>query len=182
MDDADAAQAGARRVANEVGDALARGVAAQAVQVDLVLEHPDAAAKLSNDVDADAAAAKRERVVGLEQRFDVERIGDRFGQRRRLVALALARERRRPRPRQCRRRALLQRHDGTDGGREQALLAPLGDDALALDGRERLGLTPLLEQGGANLRQIGEVAALDRRAHSKPRSANDTACPWPTTR
>ena len=42
--------------------------------------------------------------------------------------------------------------------------------------------TPLLEQGEANLRQIGEVAALDRRLHSKPRSANDTACPWPTTR
>ena len=56
------------------------------------------------------------------------------------------------------------------------------DDALTLDDRERLGLTPLLEQGGANLRQIGEVAALDRRLHSKPRSANDTACPWPTTR
>ena len=85
-----------------------------------------------------------ERVVGLEQRFDVERIGDRFGERRRLVALALARERRRPRPRQCRRRALLQRHDGADGGREQALLAPLGDDALALDGGQRLGPTSCL--------------------------------------
>ena len=60
------------------------------MQVDLVLEHPDAAAKLANDVDADAAAAKRERVVGLEQRFDIECIGNRFGQRRRLVALPLA--------------------------------------------------------------------------------------------
>ena len=182
MDDADAAQAGARRVANEVGDALARGVAAQAVQVDLVLQHPDAAAELANDVDADAAAAKRERVVGLEQRLDVERIGDGFGQRRRLVALALACERRRTRPRQCWRRAFLQRHDGTDGGCEQALLAPFGDGALPLDGGQRLGLAPLLEQRGANLGQIGEAVALDRRTHSRPRSANDTACPWPTTR
>src|SRR4029079_16127827 len=33
VNDADAAQAGLRRVANELGEALARGVAAQAVQV-----------------------------------------------------------------------------------------------------------------------------------------------------
>ena len=57
-----------------------------------------------------------------------------------------------------------------------------GDDSMALDGCERLGPTALLEHRGANLCQVGEMAALDRRRHSSPRSANDTACPWPTTR
>ena len=128
MDDAHAAQAGARRVAQEVGDALARLVAAQAVQVDLVLQHPDAAAQLADDVEADAAAAKRERVVGLEQRLDVERVGDRLGQRRGLVALRAGAASAGGRAaRQRRRRALAQRHDRADGAREQLLLAPLGE-------------------------------------------------------
>jgi hypothetical protein len=66
------------------------------VQIDLVLQRPDAAPELADDVEADAAAAKRECIVGLEQRLDVERVGDRLGQRRRFVALALARDRERP--------------------------------------------------------------------------------------
>ena len=103
VDDAHAAQAVALGVAQERVEALARLVAPQAVQVDLGLHHPDAAAELAHDVDADAAAAVGERVVGVEQRLGVELVGDRFDQRGRLVALALARDRRRARPGQRRR-------------------------------------------------------------------------------
>src|ERR1019366_2153029 len=77
VDDANAAQAGAHGVAKKGAEALTRLVAAQAVQVELGLQHPDAAAELAYDVDADAAAAKRERVVGVEQRLGIEFVGDR---------------------------------------------------------------------------------------------------------
>ncbi len=46
----------------------------------------------------------------------------------------------------------------------------------ALRRRRRLGASALLDERGADLRQVAEVAALDRRAHSRPRSANETDC------
>ena len=64
-----------------------------AVQIELRLDGPDAAAQLAHHLRPDAAAAKRQRLVGVEQRFDVELVGDRFGQHRGFVTLALARHR-----------------------------------------------------------------------------------------
>ena len=122
VDDANAAVARARRLAQKGRDALVRFVAAQAVQVDLVLQHPDATAELAHDVDADAMAPIRQRIVGLEQRLGVDDARDRFGESRRFVALALARKRRRAGTRGSRGRRLSQRDDVADGVGERALV------------------------------------------------------------
>jgi hypothetical protein len=72
--------------------ALACLFAAQAVQVDLGLDRPVAAAQAGHDVWAHARAAKAQAVVGEQQRLDVDLVGPGLAQRGLLVGLALARQ------------------------------------------------------------------------------------------
>ena len=61
-----------------------------AVQVQMVLDRPFAAPQPAQHVRTDSAAAIRQRLVGVEQTFDVDLVRQRFAQRRLIVALALA--------------------------------------------------------------------------------------------
>ena len=68
MHHAHAAQADLDGLADEGGQRFARIVGAQAVQVQLALDAPLAAAQLARDVGADAGAAKAQLIVGFQQR------------------------------------------------------------------------------------------------------------------
>ena len=154
MNDANAAQSGARGFAQEGAETLARLVAAQAVQVELGLQHPDAAAQLPDHVDADAAPPKRQGVVGVEQGLGVELVGDRFQQHRRFVALALFGFGLRARPLGRGGRGLAQGHDVADAAREERSFARFAGRALLLGGGRDLDGAALFEQRGAQGRQV----------------------------
>ena len=64
------------------------------MQVDLVLDHPFAAAQLAQHVGTDAGPAKRQLVVGVQQRVDLEFVRDRCDQHQLVVLAPLVRDRR----------------------------------------------------------------------------------------
>ena len=72
MNDANAAQAAAVGALQECAQRVARCVAAQAVQVELILDGPMAFAQFTHHIGTDAAAGITQAVVGIEQRFGVE--------------------------------------------------------------------------------------------------------------
>ena len=67
MDHAYAAATAAPGLAQELAKGFTRFVAPQAVQIELGLDRPDAAAQLAHHLGPDAAAPERQRVVGFEQ-------------------------------------------------------------------------------------------------------------------
>jgi hypothetical protein len=81
------------------------------VQVELGLHDPVTAPELAHDFVADAGPAVKERLVGIEQHFGIEFVGDRLGQHGTLVAPRLHRHGRRRRPLvHCARRSLQRRY------------------------------------------------------------------------
>ena len=89
MHHAHAANAGAKRQANEFAEGLAGFVGAQAVQVELALNAPVSAAQLVGHVRADAGAAKAQLVVGVQQGADVEGVAERLEHHAAFVEFAL---------------------------------------------------------------------------------------------
>ena len=131
MDHAHAALPIAHRFAYELGQALARGVSAQAVQVELGLDRPHAAPKLAHHFGPDAAAAERQGVVCVQQRFHIELVRQRLHQHRGFVELTLARHGCRSHAWQRGRSRLAQWLNAADGGGEQLALMLLAHSALA---------------------------------------------------
>src|SRR5262245_58649048 len=103
--DAHAALATAVCLAHEGHERLARGLAGEAVQVDLALQRPLAAPQPRRHVGPDTGPPIAQAIVGEQQRLDVDLIGERLAHRRAFVALALYRVRRWPLA--CRRRAVV---------------------------------------------------------------------------
>ena len=79
-------------LADELAELLARLVNAQAVQIDLRLDGPLAAAQLARDVGAHPGPAIAQVLVGVEQGARVEFVAQGFLQGGLLVALALDRQ------------------------------------------------------------------------------------------
>jgi hypothetical protein len=167
----------------KAADLLARFVAPQAVQVDLGADGPLAAAQPGDHVGGDAGAAVAQAVVGEQQRLHIHLVGQRLGQRRALVGLALARLGRRQRAPGVGAAMLGQRVHRAHGQGEGLLLRSHGlgpARASASVAGARLGLAPRL--AGALLeRRAQRLEALERRLHSRPRSAKETVWPRPTT-
>ena len=182
VDHPHAAQAVTHRDTQELGELLARLVAPQAVQVELPLDRPHAAPQLAHHLRPDPVAAPRQRVVGLQQRLDIELVGDCLAQHRGLVAFTLARQRLDPWSRQRHRRHTAQRHDRPNGVLEQVALAQfacsVGTCFSLAPRRLGSGLRQRLLQCG----QVVQAAHAARRRHSRPRSANEIAWSPPTTR
>ena len=74
------------------GQRITRLVTGQAVQIDLALQRPVAAAQAGDHVGPDARAAKAQAVVGEQQGFERDLVAERGGQGGALVGLALARD------------------------------------------------------------------------------------------
>lgn len=92
---AQTAQPALHRFADELGQRLARFLAAHAVQIELRLYDPRAAPELPDNFLADARAVVGQRFVDVEQTFGIVFVGERFLQDGFLVAAALQRHGRR---------------------------------------------------------------------------------------
>src|SRR6185437_13195655 len=120
--------------------------------------------------------------VGLEQRLGVEDVGDRLGECRCLVTLALARPWRRAWSRWRGRGPLVQRYDGADAFGEQRLAGTLLDSGGRSLRGEGFFVPAMLGEPRAQRRELAPRRRLRRALHRRPRSANETTVPWPTTR
>lgn len=89
MHHAHAAQAGLVGFADESAQRIARVLAAKTVQVELALNAPVAPAQLAHHVRAHARAAKTQRFIGVQQRFDIKLVRQGFAHHGQLVALLL---------------------------------------------------------------------------------------------
>ena len=187
VDDAHAAQARCARASRRnAASALARLVAAQAVQVDLALDAPRRRGA--------ACAPRRGRCRGGETTARRRsRAATRRRTRRRSSRAArpprragAAADRRRPRSRRGARAARsAQRHDRADASAKQSRSRARAARVLRARRRARRSARALrCSSSGAGSRASSlEATALQRRRlHSSPRSANETTSPRPTTR
>ncbi len=188
------------RFAQEGGQALARLLAREPVQIELALDRPLAAPQPHRHVGTDAGAAKAQTIVGEQQRLDVDLIGQRLAHRLALVAFALVRMRFRPRARHLGAPVVAQALHGAHGFGEHIACLLLAQRLLRALRRQRglgllLALHPLAQRlqllepthfhrAPVALRALLERAPPERprAAHNNPRSANDTTSPRPTTR
>ena len=189
-----ATHAAAVAIAHIVGQQVARFVSVVAVQIELALQGPVAPPQFVDHVGPDARAAKTQAVVGQQQAFKRDLVGQRFGQGSGLVELSL------PRVGQGAwqvqfgqltiRQAVYRAHGAGKQVGAGLLLAGQGTlgsqflrDALGgFSGLALHGFTQLTQVRQAGNRSGGPPALVVWRTQSNPRSAKLTTWPWPTTR
>ena len=114
MNHPQAPQSALARFTNELGQRLTRFFATHPMQIKLRLHNPGTAPKLLNDFLAHTRPTIRKRLIGVEQDFRIELIGDRLMQHGFFIEFRLNGERRGRRTRYSRSRFRAERRDFAD--------------------------------------------------------------------